>query len=281
MKLSIIQAGNFKLDGGACFGVVPRSLWQKTYPAGEDNLLPVCTRCLLVDTGERRVLIDAGIGDKQSGKFAEHLHRFGEYNLLQSLEDAGYRADDITDVILTHLHYDHCGGVIRRHSEMPDSYEPVFPNAMLHVSHAQWEWAMHPNAREGASFLIENLQPMMESGQLRWLEEGNFCEGISVRLFNGHTEGQAIPFISAGKKTVVFMADFIPTASHLPLPYVAAFDTRPLLAMEEKEEFLNEAADKGYILFFEHDYHQECCTAVHTKKGVRVAKTGTLHEFLN
>ncbi len=280
-SLYIIRAENFLLDGGATFGVVPKSIWGKLWPANENNMVPFSCRLLLVVDGDRRILVDTGIGDKQSGKFREYLYLFGDDSLDKSLQQQGFTRDEITDVLLTHLHYDHCGGGVRRKSE-GEGFELTFPNAQYWCSRRQWEWAMNPNSREGASYFKENLFPMQDSGQLNFIDEQNeFSSAVSLLHVNGHTDGQIIPLIRFKDRTVVFMADFIPSAGHIPLPYVASFDTRPLLSMQEKEAFLTEAVDKKYILFFEHAHHHEAATVKMTDKGVRADRIGTLEEMLN
>ena len=279
-SLHIIRAENFRLDGGATFGVVPKSIWGKLWPADENNLVAFSCRLLLVVEGDRRILIDTGIGNKQGGKFREFLYLFGEDDLEKSLQQAGFKREEITDVLLTHLHYDHCGGGVRRKSE-GEGYELTFPNAVYHCSKRQWEWALNPNSREGASYFTENLQPMEASGKLHLIgEEKEFSDSVSLLQVHGHTDGQLIPLIQYKNHVVVFMADFIPSAGHIPLPYVASFDTRPLLAMKEKEDFLRDAVEKNYILFFEHAYHHEAATVCKTDKGVRPDQIGNLKDLL-
>jgi len=278
MNLYSINTGNLKLDGGAMFGVVPKVIWGKAYPSDENNLCNWSMRCLLVEMDERKILIDCGIGDKQSEKFFSNYYLNGDDTLDKSLAAIGLGADDITDVILTHLHFDHCGGAIRWNEDRTD-YIPTFKNATYITSKAQWEWATHPNNREKASFLKENILPIMEKGKIRLIDSD--CElfpGISARIFNGHTDGQVIPFIRYKDKTIVFMADLLPAAAHIPLPYVMSYDTRPLITLEEKEAFMNEAAQNGYVLFFEHDLYRECCTVQETEKGVRMKDSFALAE---
>jgi len=280
MKLYSILTGNLKLDGGAMFGVVPKVMWSKLYPCDENNLCNWSMRCLLIDTGDRKVLVDCGIGDKQSDKFMGHYYLNGEETLEGSLAEAGYTVNDITDLILTHLHFDHAGGAIRWNEDKTD-YLPTFPNATYWTSRQQWEWGTHPNNREKASFLKENIFPIEEKGNLMLIEkESVIIPGISVRLFDGHTDGQVIPMIRYNGKTIVYMADLLPSAAHIPLPYVMSYDTRPLITMDEKQKFLNEAADNGYILFFEHDINHECCTVEHTEKGVRMKEAFRLADIL-
>jgi len=278
MKLSVINTGNLKLDGGAMFGVVPKVIWNKVYPCDENNLCNWSMRCLLVDTGERRILIDCGIGNKQTEKFFGNYYLNGDGNLDDSLAKAGYKPEDITDVILTHLHFDHAGGAIRWNAGKTD-YIPTFKNAIYWTSGKQWNWATNPNHREKASFLKENILPIKEKGTLKLVEDN--CElypGISIRLYYGHTDGQVIPFIRLNGKTIVYMADLLPSSAHIPLPYVMSYDTRPLITIDEKETFLKEAAQHEYILFLEHDLFTECCTVMETEKGIRVKDKFSLHD---
>jgi glyoxylase-like metal-dependent hydrolase (beta-lactamase superfamily II) len=280
MKLHTINTGYFKLDGGAMFGVVPKVIWQKTNPADENNLCNWAMRCLLIDTGDRRILIDNGIGDKQSKKFLSHYFLHGDDTLLKSLAAHGYSPDDITDNILTHLHFDHAGGGIIR-KENGEGYEPLLKNATYWVSKAQWDWAMNPNGREKASFMDENLLPMQEYGQLKFIEkEGAFCPNVYLRIFNGHTEGQIIPEINYEGRTLVYMADLLPSVGHIPLPYIMSYDTKPLVTLDEKIKFMDEAAEKKYTLYFEHDYYTECCSVKKTEKGVRHDKSYSLDQFV-
>lgn len=276
MKLYPINTGNLKLDGGAMFGVVPKVIWSKLYPCDENNLCNWIMRCLLVVTDDRRILIDTGIGTKQSEKFFSNYYLNGDATLDDSLAKAGYSTNDITDVILTHLHFDHCGDAVRFDKER-QVYYPTFRNATYHTSLQQWNWATHPNNREKASFLKENILPLQESGQLN-LINGNdeLFPGVKVRLFNGHTDGQVIPFIDYNGRTVVYMADLLPSAAHIPQPYVMSYDTRPLITMQEKEQLLREAAENNYILFFEHDLYHEACTVEETEKGVRMKEVVTV-----
>jgi glyoxylase-like metal-dependent hydrolase (beta-lactamase superfamily II) len=270
MKLYSINTGNLKLDGGAMFGVVPKVMWSKLYPCDENNLCNWIMRCLLIVDGERKILIDTGIGTKQPEKFFSNYYLNGDSNMDQSLAAVGFTVDDITDVILTHLHFDHCGDAIRWNEDRTD-YTATFKNATYYISRKQWDWATHPNNREKASFLKENILPIKEKARLQLID--NDCEllpGISVRMFYGHTDGQMIPFIHYHDSTVVFMADVLPSAAHIPLPYVMSYDTRPLITLDEKEKFLKEAVDKDYTLFFEHDLYHECCTVQETEKGVRM-----------
>ncbi len=281
MKLIAINTGNLKLDGGAMFGVVPKVIWSKLYPADENNLCNWSMRCLLVDTGDKKVLIDTGMGNKQSEKFFSNYYLNGDDDLLTSLKISGYDATDITDVILTHLHFDHAGGAVSWNKEK-SGYQTTFPNATYHVSKSHWEWANNPNGREKASFFKENFIPVQENKQLNLIEEDQeIVPGIFLKSFNGHTDGQLIPHIKYGNKTIVYMADLLPSAAHIPLPFVMSYDTRPLITMEEKAIFLKEAAQNNYFLFFEHDIYKEGCTVTETEKGVRLLNTFSLNEFLN
>jgi glyoxylase-like metal-dependent hydrolase (beta-lactamase superfamily II) len=281
MQLYSIETGNAKFDGGAVFGAVPKVLWQKLYPADESNLINSSIRCLLIVDEDKKILIDTGIGDKQDEKFLKNFHLNGEDNLLKSLKNHGFYPEEITDIILTHLHFDHCGGATKWNSDK-SGFELTFPNATIHVSKGQWEWANNPNKREVASFLKENIQSISESGKLNLLEnEGNLFTNVDVRFFNGHTEAQLIPFINYHGKTIVYTADFLASASHIPLPYIPSYDIRPLVSMQEKENFYKEAVENEYIIFFEHDLYCECCTLHNTEKGVRVKDTFKLLKIIN
>ncbi len=285
MKLHSIPTGDFKLDGGAMFGVVPKQLWERTNPADEKNLCTWSMRNLLIEDGNKLILIDTGIGDKQSEKFFSHYHLSGNDSLEKSLNTKGFSFDDITDVLLTHLHFDHCGGAVKWANEERTHTEPVFKNATFWSNDKHWNWATEPNPRESASFLTENIQPLKESGQLEFIKrEGTITENIfnNVDAFfaDGHTESQIIPMINYNGKKIVFMADLLPSVGHIPLPYVMGYDTRPLLTLSEKELFLNKAADEGYFLFLEHDSVNEVCTVKHTEKGVRLDKTYKLADLL-
>tara|TARA_B100001093_G_scaffold415171_1_gene405504 strand:+ start:12720 stop:13559 length:840 start_codon:yes stop_codon:yes gene_type:complete len=269
MKIISIETGNFKLDGGAMFGVVPKSLWQRTNPADDRNLCSWAMRSMLVDYGERKVLIDNGIGDKQSDKFFSHYHLHGDASLISSLALNGYHPDDITDVFLTHLHFDHCGGGVKYNEK--GELVTVFKNATYWSNELHWNLAMNPNDREHASFLKENLVPMKASGQLDFIKnDGIFLPGFDVLFAHGHTESQMIPHIKYKGNTIVFAADLLPSVGHIPLPYVMGYDTRPLTTLKEKKVFLETVAKKGYTLFLEHDYYQSCCTLKETDKGIRL-----------
>jgi glyoxylase-like metal-dependent hydrolase (beta-lactamase superfamily II) len=281
MKLYPIITERWMTDGGAVFGVVPKSIWRRLCPSDELNNVPTCVRCLLVDTGDRIILFDTGMGNKQNEKFYSYRFIYGDESLDKAFDNIGYRFEDVTDIIFTHLHYDHVGGAFRRKLN-EQTATPVFPNARYWCSARQWQWATNPNVREAASYLSENLNPIIESGKLHFIEkEGFFTENIYLRMFHGHTDGQIIPIIEANGKTLAFVADFIPTVFHLPLPYIPAFDTRPLLSMEEKEQFLNEAFTKNYYLIFEHDPETECCSLTKTEKGIRADKKFILTEPLS
>lgn len=280
MKLSSINTGTFKLDGGAMFGVVPKILWQKVYPADENNLCTWALRCLLIETESRKILIDCGIGNKQSEKFLGHYHITGNEGFEKSLSHTCITPNEITDVILTHLHFDHCGGAVK-HNADKTGFEPTFKNAKYWIGKQQWDLANNPNKRENASYLNENFIPLMEAGKVIFIENNTeIIPGISVRIYNGHTAGQVIPFINFEGNTLVYMADFIPTTAHIPLPFIISYDTSPLITLAEKEEFLKEAVLNNYILFFEHDNINECCTVHNTEKGVRANKTGLLKDFI-
>ncbi|WP_209401291.1 MBL fold metallo-hydrolase [Pseudozobellia sp. WGM2] len=286
MTLYPIETGNFKLDGGAMFGVVPKTIWQKTNPADEKNLIDIAARSLLIEDGDRLILIDTGLGNKQSDKFFGYYHLWGNHTLDNSLEKAGFHRDDITDVFMTHLHFDHCGGSIQWNKDRT-GYEPAFKNAKFWTNHDHWEWATQPNAREKASFLKENLLPMQESGQLNFIQrEGrSFLKGselgFDILFVDGHTDKQMLPYLSYKGKTLVFVADLIPTVGHIPLPYVIGYDTRPLITLKEKEIFLDQAVKENYYLFFEHDAQNEICTLQSTEKGVRLDKIYSFNEVFN
>lgn len=279
MKLYTINTGHFKLDGGAMFGVVPKTIWNKLNPADELNLCSWAMRCLLIEDGNRLILVDNGIGDKQDAKFFGHYHLHGDATLDKSLQQHGFHRDDITDVFLTHLHFDHCGGSIIREG---DKLVPAFKNATYWSNLQHWEWATQPNEREKASFLKDNILPIHESGQLKFIEPIDgvaFGEGINIRYVYGHTDAMMLPQISYNGKTIVFMADLLPSVAHIPLPYVMAYDMFPLTTLNEKQKFLKEAVDKEYILFFEHDPLNECCTLGMTEKGIRQKEMFKLSEI--
>jgi glyoxylase-like metal-dependent hydrolase (beta-lactamase superfamily II) len=279
MNLHTIETGLFKLDGGAMFGVVPKSIWQKTNPADDKNLCTWAMRCLLIEDGDRLILVDNGIGDKQDPKFLSHYYLHGDDSLDRSLAAKGFNRSDITDVFLTHLHFDHCGGSICREG---DKLVPAFKNATYWSNEQHWDWAVNPNDREKASFLKENILPIQESGQLQFLTEQDglsFHEGISIRFAYGHTDAMMLPQLEYKGKTIVYMADLLPSVGHLPIPYVMAYDIFPLKTLTEKKSFLQEAADKNYILYLEHDPIHECCTVEQTEKGVRLQETFKLSDL--
>jgi glyoxylase-like metal-dependent hydrolase (beta-lactamase superfamily II) len=297
MKLHSIDTGFFKLDGGAMFGVVPKSMWNKLNPADENNLCTWALRCLLIEDGNKLILIDNGIGDKQDAKFFSHYYLHGDASLDKSLAAKGFHKDDITDVFLTHLHFDHCGGSIVRTG---DKLVPAFKNANYWSNEQHWKWATQPNDREKASFLKENIVPIQESGQLifvksrfdnaihvpGWhttvdgkLKSVSFSENIDVLYTHGHTDAMMLPKINYNGKTIVFMADLLPSVAHIPIPYVMAYDMFPLITLQEKKQFLQEAVDNNYILFFEHDAVNECCTLQKTEKGIRQKEVFKLSEI--
>lgn len=279
MEVYPVIAENWKIDGGVAFGVVPQTLWKKLAEPDENNLIRITSRCLLVAEGNRKILFDTGMGRKQSEKYYSHRHIFGSDNLADNLSEYGFSANDITDVVFTHLHDDHCGGAV--YLDQAGKPGLVFRNAMHYCSSAQWGWANNPNKREVGSFFKINFQPLMEAGQLKLIKhEGVFTDHISLRIMNGHTEGMLVPLIRYGAKTLVFAADFIPLAANIPLPFIASVDIQPLAALKEKEEFLQEAVKQGYYLVFEHDYHTECCSLVETDKGIRMDKACMLNEIL-
>lgn len=286
MKLYPIKAGNFKLDGGAMFGVVPKSLWNRTNPADANNMIDLAANCLLIEEGDRLILIDNGMGDKQSDKFFGYYYLWGDHTLDNSLKKAGFHRDDITDVFLTHLHFDHCGGSIQWNQDKT-GYEPVFKNATFWSNREHWEWATNPNSREKASFLKENILPIQESGQLKFItrESGKFQDSseldFGILFVDGHTDKQMIPHLTYQGKKLVFMADLLPTAGHIPLPFVMGYDTRPLLTLDEKDAFLRKAAREDYLLFLEHDAHNEVISLKETEKGVRLNEVYKFNELFN
>ncbi len=277
MNLHTINTGFFKLDGGAMFGVVPKTIWNKSNPADANNLCTWALRCLLIEAGKRLILVDTGIGNKQDAKFFSHYNLHGNQSLSDSLNSKGFSKEDITDVFLTHLHFDHCGGAITRQG---DQLVPAFPNAIYWSNEKHWSWATEPNEREKASFLKENILPIRESGRLEMVSMAgeetagqlahlSFTDGFSIRLANGHTDAMMLPQLTYKGRTIVFMADLLPSAGHLPIPYIMAYDMLPLTSLTEKKAFLEEALAGDYILFFEHDPVNECCTLQKTEKGIR------------
>jgi glyoxylase-like metal-dependent hydrolase (beta-lactamase superfamily II) len=280
MKLYPVNNGNFMLDGGAMFGVVPKSLWSRTNPADANNMCSWAMRSLLIEDGDRLMLIDCGMGDKQSEKFFGYYYMHGDDSLDKSLAQHGFNREDITDVFLTHLHFDHCGGAIKREGEL---LVPAFKNAKFWSNGRHWDWATKPNAREKASFLPENINPIEASGQLNMISRSSdFVQDVfpdvSVFFADGHTDSQMLPVINYKGKKLVFMADLLPSVGHIPLPYVMGYDTRPLITLDEKARFLKWAADEEFVLFLEHDSINECCTLQNTEKGVRLKDTFSLAE---
>ena len=275
MKIYPIETGNFKLDGGAMFGVVPKSLWSRTNPADANNLCDWSMRCMLIEDGDRLMLIDNGIGDKQSEKFFSHYYLHGSETLESSITKLGFGLDQITDVFLTHLHFDHCGGGIKWNRDKT-KFEATFKNANYWTNRKHWKWATEPNAREKASFLKENLIPMQELGQLKFVEDG--FDAFEIFYANGHTDAQMIPLIDYKGKKLAFMADLLPSAGHVPLPYVMGYDTRPLLTLDEKKLFLDRCANEEIFMFMEHDATNEVITVQNTEKGVRFKESFRFNE---
>ncbi|CAM3921603.1 MULTISPECIES: MBL fold metallo-hydrolase [Flavobacterium] len=285
MNLYPIESGNFKLDGGAMFGVVPKTIWNRTNPADANNLIDIAARCLLIEDGKKLILIDTGMGNKQSEKFFGYYSLWGNQNIDKSLKEKGFHRDDITDVFMTHLHFDHCGGAVNWNNNKT-GYEVAFKNAKFWTNENHWKWATEPNVREKASFLKENILPIEESGQLNFISrtENGFLEksdlDFGIFFADGHTEKQMIPMINYKGKTICFMADLLPTAGHIPLPYVTGYDTRPLLSMNEKDIFLKKAVENNYYLFLEHDAHNEIITLQNTEKGIRLKDVFKCNEIL-
>ena len=284
MNLYPINAGNFKLDGGAMFGVVPKLLWQKNNPADANNMIDLTTRCLLIEDGNRLILIDSGMGNKQSDKFFGYYYLYGNDTLDSSLKKHSFHRDDVTDVFMTHLHFDHCGGSIQWNKDKT-GYEPAFKNAHFWSNEDHWNWATQPNKRERASFLKENILPMQESGQLKFttVPQDNLLKnselGFDIFFANGHTDKQMMPLIKYKDKTIAYMADLLPTAGHLPISFVMGYDTRPLITLDEKETFLNMAANNNYYLFLEHDAHNEIITIEHAERGYKIKNTFTSQDI--
>lgn len=279
MNLHTIETGLFKLDGGAMFGVVPKSIWQKSNPADANNMCTWAMRCLLIEDGNRLILIDTGIGNKQDEKFLSHYYLHGDDTIEKSLAAKGFSKDDITDVFLTHLHFDHCGGAIVREG---DKLVPAFKQATYWSNEKHWNWAVHPNDREKASFLKDNILPIEESGQLKFISEKEgieFQPGFNVRFAFGHTDAMMLPELTYKNHTIIYAADLLPSVGHIPLPYVMAYDMFPLQTLKEKKTFLEEAAAKNYILYLEHDAVNECCTVQQTEKGIRLKETFKLTEL--
>lgn len=285
MQIYTVEAGNFKLDGGSMFGVVPKSIWQKTNPADANNMIDIAARCMLVEDGDKLILVDTGMGSKQSDKFYKYYYPWGDFTLEKSIHKLGFSLSDITDVFLTHLHFDHVGGATFRNKN--NVIDTLFPKATYWSNRKHWEWATEPNAREKASFLTENLLPLEQSGQLDFVSmpKQNYSQSpelpFKINFVDGHTEKQMLPMLQFQDKTIVFMADLLPTAGHIPLPYIMGYDTRPLKTLIEKKEFLEAAATNNWYLFMEHDAHNEIITVKHTDKGVRLNKTYTLNQLFN
>jgi glyoxylase-like metal-dependent hydrolase (beta-lactamase superfamily II) len=285
MQIHVLNTGFFKLDGGAMFGVVPKTIWQKTNPSDEFNMCTWAMRSLLIEDGNKLILVDTGIGNKQSDKFFSHYFLHGTDSLDWNLTKLGFSKDDITDVFLTHLHFDHCGGSIEW-NESKSGYRPAFKNATFWSTENHWEWATKPNSREKASFLHENIIPMQESGQLNFIKrpDGDFLSeselGFGIFFADGHTEKQMLPHINYNGKTIVFCGDLLATAGHIPIPYVMGYDTRPLLTLDEKAKFMNAAAENNYYLFLEHDAHNEIITVEKTEKGVRLKEVFKSEDIL-
>lgn len=281
MKLYSINTGFFKLDGGAMFGVVPKSIWNKLNPADENNLCSWAMRCLLIEDGNRLILVDTGVGNKQDAKFFSHYYLHGTDTLDKSLAKYGFHRNDITDVFLTHLHFDHVGGAIVIED---NKMVPAFKNATYWSNEQHWQWAIKPNDREKASFLKENIQPIQDSGKLKMIEVKEdiaFSDNITIRFVNGHTRAMMLPQINTYKgRTIVYMADLLPSTGHIPMPYVMAYDMFPLTTLQEKKAFLQEALQNNFILFFEHDPVNECCTLAMTEKGIRVKETFKLEDII-
>lgn len=279
MEIYNIETGNFMCDGGAMFSVVPKVLWSKKYPSNEDNYCNCAMRSMLVVDGDRKILVDTGTGDKQSEDFFKHQHLNGDADLITSLKETGYTPEDITDVVLTHLHFDHCGGTVKWNSDKT-GYELTFPNATHWVSKKHWENFLNPNIRESDAFFQENIMPVKDAGKLQFVEkEGELFPNFEVRFFDGHTPGLMIPIVRAGDQTVVFAGDFIPTTVNVPVKWIASFDLNPTASLCEKESFLKEAVNNKYILFFQHDIINECCSLVQTERGVKVDKCFPLANF--
>lgn len=279
MKLYAVNAGHFKLDGGAMFGVVPKSIWNKLNPADENNMCSWATRCLLIEEGNRLILIDNGMGNKQDEKFFSYYYLHGNDSLEKSLKQHGFSFDDVTDVFLTHLHFDHCGGSIAYNNDR-SKLQPAFKNATYYSNAKHWEWATHPNPREKASFLKDNILPIQESGQLKFIEPGQeLIKGLDFIEVNGHTEAMMLPIIDCNGKTLVYMADLIPSVGHLPIPYVMGYDMRPLETLKEKETLLTKALENNWYLVFEHDPHVECVCLERTERGIRAKEKLLVNDF--
>ena len=284
MRLHPIEAGNFKLDGGAMFGVVPKTLWERTNPSDDKNRIEMASRCLLVEEGKRLILIDTGMGNKQGDSFFRHYGLWGDYSLVSSLALAGFHPDDITDVFFTHLHFDHCGGAVNK--DNTGKLVPAFKNAYYWVHKSHWEWATFPNAREKASFLPDNILPLEQSGQLKFIEDpGPFIKEtpfpFSIQLIDGHTEKQMLPLIEYQGKKILYAADLVPTVGHIPIPYIMGYDTRPLLTLKEKEQILRNSFEKEVLLFLQHDPHHQLISLQNTEKGIRMENHFKFKSYFN
>lgn len=278
MKITAFNADLWKMDGGVAFGVVPKTLWTRVYPEDENNLVRIATRCLLLQTGDRNILIDTGMGNKRDKKYYAYKYRFGGEGLISPLKNANLSPTDITDIVFTHLHDDHVGGAtfINEAGEV----EEFFKNAQYWCSESHWEWSKSSNKREAAAYFSDNLDTLMQSGRLNLIKkEGKWMEGIEFRIFNGHTRGQLVPLIKSKDRTFAFVADFIPSKANIPLPYLPAVDIEPLLSLEEKESFLNEAFLNNYILIFQHDYYCEACSLQESEKGIIAGEEFKIHKF--
>ncbi len=278
MILHTIETGQFKLDGGAMFGVVPKSIWQKTNPADNNNMCTWSMRCLLIEHNNKKILVDTGIGNKQDEKFFSHYYLDGDNDIVSNLNKKGFSADDITDVILTHLHFDHCGGAIIRNKQN-GLFEPAFKNATYWSNEKHWQWATVPNEREKASFLKENIMPLLESGQLKFINGDSLYDFISLEHSFGHTESMMHPtFMYKGRK-IMYMADLLPSVGHIPLPYIMGYDTRPLLTLEDRKRIFEKLEKENAVLFLEHDSINECCTLQMTEKGIRLKEAFRLDDI--
>ncbi len=279
MKIHTIEPGTFKLDGGATFGVVPKTLWSKVYPADDNNLCLFALRLLLIEQEDRKILIDTGIGNKQPEDFYKYYFREGHHSIEKALQDKGFAPEEVTDVILTHLHFDHVGGAVKLDEK--DNFVPTFPNANHYISKKQWEWALNPNQRERASFLKENILPLHDAGLISFIEQD--CEivpGIGLRLFSGHTDGLLVPFIAYQGKTLIYTNDLLALSAQIPASWVCGYDTKPLVSMQERAAFMQEAMEYNYYLVFQHDAYTECCTLKQTEKGIRIDQTYQLEQIL-
>jgi len=279
MKLSVLNISNFKVDGGAMFGVIPKAMWQRVISSDENNNITLALRSLVAETEGRVILFDAGWGNKQDEKFFRHAYLHGGEGLTEGFARCGYKPGDITDVVLTHLHADHCGGCFRNTDG--GGTEAVFPNAVYHISRAQWEWANESNIREADAFLTENILPFSESGRLNLVDEETvFYDGIELRICYGHTPGLIVPVLDCNKRRFVYTGDLMPTIAHIPLLWNMSYDLLPLVTIAEKESVLQEAFDNNYILLFQHDENSECCSLVSTPKGIRAGEKGRLSDYL-